>query len=126
MEIVVALVVGTALGYLWGVIKASMRLARAISRLVDSGLISSRLYQQLIDQLNHQAPLDEPPGESKIFIKLEKYGDMLYAFRKDNDQFVGQGSNASELIEQVKKTFVNCPSAEVVVAPKDGADLFKL
>jgi len=116
MEIVIALVVGAALGYFWGVIKASLRLARAINRLVESGLISSRLYQQLIDQLNRQAPADEPPSESKIFIKLEKYGDMLYAFRKPN---------ASVLIDQVKKTFANCPSTEVVVAPGEGADLFK-
>lgn len=34
----------------------------------------------------------------KIEIKVEKHADTLYAFRKDNDAFLGQGATKEDLI----------------------------
>ena len=41
-------------------------------------------------------------GLEKVEIKVEKHGEMLYAFRKDNDKFLGQGSTKDALIEAMK------------------------
>lgn len=36
-----------------------------------------------------------------IEIKVEKHGDMLYAFRVDNDKFLGQGTSRDALIAEM-------------------------
>lgn len=38
----------------------------------------------------------------QIDIKVEKHGETLYAFRADNDQFLGQGIDKESLIEAMK------------------------
>ena len=38
----------------------------------------------------------------QIDIKVEKHGEVLYAFRSDNDQFLGQGIDKESLIENMK------------------------
>lgn len=43
----------------------------------------------------------------KIEIKVEKHNDTLYAFRTDNDQFLGQGSTREELIDAMAQRLKN-------------------
>lgn len=49
----------------------------------------------------------EQAGLEKIEIKVEKHGEMLYAFRKDNDQFIGQGTSREDLIEAMAQRLRN-------------------
>lgn len=46
-------------------------------------------------------------GLEQIEIKVEKHGEVLYAFRKDNDAFLGQGTNKDQLIEAMSKRMKN-------------------
>ncbi len=43
----------------------------------------------------------------KIEIKVEKHNDTLYAFRKDNDAFLGQGATREDLIEAMAQKMKN-------------------
>ena len=43
----------------------------------------------------------------QIEIKVEKHGEMLYAFRADNDQFLGQGTSREELIKAMSDRLRN-------------------
>lgn len=43
----------------------------------------------------------------QIEIKVEKHGDILYAFRKDNDQFLGQGADREALIIAMSQRLKN-------------------
>ena len=43
----------------------------------------------------------------EIEIKIEKHSDTLYAFRKDNDAFIGQGATRDELIAAMAKKMNN-------------------
>lgn len=54
--------------------------------------------QAQLDQLESQANAADESTLEQIDIKVEKHSDTLYAFRKDNDQFLGQGSTKDELI----------------------------
>ncbi len=49
--------------------------------------------------------IKEATGE--ILLKVEKHGSVLYCYRKDNDEFVGQGSSLEELYEIFKKRYPN-------------------
>ena len=42
-----------------------------------------------------------------IEIKIEKHGEMLYAFKMENDEFIGQGKNREELLDVFRKRFNN-------------------
>lgn len=53
------------------------------------------------DRLNELESRAED-GLDKVEIKVEKHGEMLYAFRADNDKFLGQGSTKDALIEAMK------------------------
>jgi len=46
-------------------------------------------------------------GLEQIEIKVEKHGEVLYAFRKDNDAFLGQGSTKDQLIEAMSLRMKN-------------------
>ena len=54
------------------------------------------------------------------YLKVEKHSDTLYAFRKDTDQFIGQGATTEELIERIGEKARNI---RFIVTPEDGAEL---
>lgn len=43
----------------------------------------------------------------QIDIKVEKHGEMLYAFRADNDAFLGQGTSRDELVNRMAEKLKN-------------------
>ena len=45
--------------------------------------------------------------EDEVLLKLEKHGDMLYCYRKDNDEFIGQAKTLEELADMFKKKYPN-------------------
>ena len=57
-----------------------------------------------------------------VEVKLEQVGTEIYAYRKDNHQFLGQGCNPQGLIERLNQNLTPC---RVIVAQEDGADLLQ-
>jgi hypothetical protein len=69
--------------------------------------------------------LEEPEGtkdETVVDVKLEQVGTAIFAYRKSDDQFLAQGSDADSLIERLNQNLTPC---KVVVAKEDGADLLQ-
>ena len=57
-----------------------------------------------------------------IDVRLEQVGTAIYAYRKSDDQFLAQGTDADSLIERLTQNLTPC---RVVVAQEDGADLLQ-
>ncbi len=57
-----------------------------------------------------------------VNVKLEQQGTEIFAYRKSDNQFLAQGSNADTLIERLNQNLTPC---KVVVAQEDGADLLQ-
>ena len=57
-----------------------------------------------------------------VDVKLEKVGTAIFAYRKSDDQFLAQGTDADSLIERLNQNLTPC---RVVVAQEDGADLLQ-
>lgn len=57
-----------------------------------------------------------------VEVKLEQVGTAIFAYRKSDNQFLAQGSNADSLIERLNENLTPC---RVVVAKEDGADLLQ-
>lgn len=49
----------------------------------------------------------QEPTLTPIEIKLEERSGQIYAYRMDNDQFLGQGANREELVERLALTMTN-------------------
>lgn len=57
-----------------------------------------------------------------VDVKLEQQGTQIFAYRKSDDQFLAQGTDAESLIERLNQNLTPC---KVVVAKEDGADLLQ-
>ena len=67
----------------------------------------------------------DPEGSKEgtvVDVKLEQQGTEIFAYRKSDNQFLAQGSNAASLIERLNQNLTPC---RVVVAQEDGADLLQ-
>ena len=60
------------------------------------GVTPEKLEQVMRDL---QKEVDEEVKDPEILIKVEQHGEQLYVFRKDNDEFLGQGRSYDEILE---------------------------
>ena len=66
--------------------------------------------------------LEGTKDSTVVNVKLEQQGTEIFAYRKSDNQFLAQGSNADSLIERLNQNLTPC---KVVVAQEDGADLLQ-
>jgi hypothetical protein len=70
-----------------------------------------------------QLDADEGSADSTVVdVKLEQVGTEIFAYRKSDNQFLGQGQDSQTLIERLNQNLTPC---KVVVAKEDGADLLQ-
>ena len=83
------------------------------------------LLRAMIKIQSREWQLEDPEGtkdETIVDVKLEQQGTEIYAYRKSDNQFLAQGSDAASLIERLNQNLTPC---RVVVAQEDGADLLQ-
>jgi len=69
--------------------------------------------------------LDDDEGtkdHTVVDVKLEQVGTQIFAYRKSDDRFLAQGTDADSLIARLNENLTPC---RVVVAQEDGADLLQ-
>lgn len=119
LALVVGIVCGIYLGW-----KASERFHTAmISDILERAGVTPERLQTMMAELGKEIDEEEADDDSNlpvVNIKIEQQGEQLYAFRKDNDQFLGQGSTKEALIERMGEKLRN---VRLVVTPEDGAAL---
>ena len=83
------------------------------------------LRRAMIRVQSQEWQLDEPEGTKEgtvVDVKLERVGTEIFAYRKSDDRFLAQGSDADSLITHLNENLTPC---RVVVAQEDGADLLQ-
>jgi hypothetical protein len=83
------------------------------------------LLRAMVRVQSEEWQLNAPEGSTDhtvVDVKLEQVGTAIYAYRKSDDQFLAQGSDADSLIERLNQNLTPC---RVVVAQEDGADLLQ-
>jgi len=110
IEILIALLVGIWIG------KTVTNVINqwTFRQILDDLDVSDKALEQLRDR-------DAAVPTNIVEIKLEQHQGQLYAFRKDNDQFLGQGPDREQLITRLQREF----SKGTTVVVRDGADLIK-
>ena len=83
------------------------------------------LLRAMIRIQSKEWQLEDTEGSSDhtvVDVKLEQQGTQIFAYRKSDDQFLAQGTDADSLIERLNQNLTPC---RVVVAQEDGADLLQ-
>jgi septal ring factor EnvC (AmiA/AmiB activator) len=62
------------------------------------------------------------PQLTEIEVKIEQCQGQLYAFRADNDQFLGQGVDRESLIKRLAESMVD---VRLIIREENGAALIK-
>lgn len=111
----------------WAGSKVTAAIHRSILRdlLDELGVTAAQLKKVQLRMLKKVGLADpeaaaEHKGQEVVEIKIEKHADTLYVFRKDNDQFLGQGSTPEELVRRMGEKLRN---VRLVASKEDGADL---
>ena len=122
IELILAALVGILVGW-----QASKRVHldgfRQLLRALK--VTEEDLLRAMIKIQSREWQLEDPEGtkdETVVDVKLEQVGTAIYAYRKSDDQFLAQGSDAASLIERLNQNLTPC---KVVVAQEDGADLLQ-
>ncbi len=103
MEFLLGLLTGLALGFLWGVWRATQSfIERIIERPEEIREIMDRV-KRINDEV--QTELVEEQGESKANeVKMEFHQGVCYIYDQ-NDQFLAQGATAVEAINRAEQRF---------------------
>jgi len=83
------------------------------------------LLRAMIKIQSREWQLEDTEGSKDptvVDVKLEQQGTQIFAYRKSDDQFLAQGTDADSLIERLNQNLTPC---RVVVAQEDGADLLQ-
>jgi hypothetical protein len=116
----ICVIVGWKLSTFWNVI--------AFKKLLEDLGISQQQLAQLKTRLESHGDVpglaeladSEQEPQKIVEVKLERHEGILFAFRKDNDQFLAQGADREALIQRLTENLTPC---RVVIAKEDGADL---
>ncbi len=118
-EVFLALAVGIAVG-IWVTDRFHRRIMRDFLEAMQfSDQDLERLRQRLAEQHGIK------PKESQLAVvevKLEQHSGTILAYRKDTDQFLGQGTDREALIARLTENLTPC---RVIIAQEDGADLLQ-
>jgi hypothetical protein len=58
-----------------------------------------------IKKINEEQSSSDPVITNGTELRIERVGDILYAYSKDDDQFVAQGADLASVLESAKKRF---------------------
>jgi hypothetical protein len=112
IEIIIALLVGIWIG-------------RTVSDMINQWTFKEILRDLKVTDKELMELRDRHDGDEQsiVEIKLEQHLGQLYAYRKDTEEFLGQGSDREQLINAIKARFTE--RTTVIIKEQDGAELIK-
>lgn len=120
---VMTFVIGAVLGAVAGYRVADHIHKSIIPDLFRRAGITPEKLEKIMEDLRQEIATGEDKESVEIMIKVEQHGSQLYVFRKDNDEFLGQGQNKDEILAILRSKFKDVKFA---VTKEDGADLLGL
>ena len=122
IELIIAALVGILIGW-----QAASRVhLDGFRQLLKALKITEQdLLRAMVKIQTKEWQLDDDEGtkdSTVVDVKLEQVGTEIFAYRKSDNQFLGQGQDSQTLIERLNQNLTPC---KVVVAKEDGADLLQ-
>ena len=123
IETSILVVLAFALGWWLGSKITAHLMALSFRQLLDDLGVTNQQLRKLAQEVGMDVPDITAEPAVEIEIRLEQELNQIYAYRKDTQQFLGQGSDAQALIDHLNHTFAN--GARLIVSDSDGAELLR-
>jgi len=123
--IMIELILAVALGIFIGFKTCQTLNLLSFRRIMKDLGITDQQLRDLVKKHGLELPEDTDTAEpelERIEIRIEQHQGVLFAYRLDTDQFLGQGSNKDELIESLKHRLTN---VRLIIKEDQGAELLQ-
>ena len=121
----ILLLVGFAIGWAVGSKITEVIHVMSFKKIMEELEISDQQLKKLAKANGIDLPEnDSETNELEVCeIRIEQHQGQLYAYRKSDDHFLGQGTDRDTLIERLKSQFQK--DTKLVITEEDGANLIK-
>ena len=79
-----------------------------------------RVVHNLLKEVGEQVEDEEEPSGDRIKMRLERHGEVIYAFKDEDDSFIAQGKDLHELDKAIVARF---PGQKFSVREQDLIDI---
>jgi hypothetical protein len=127
MEILIAVIIAFASGWYAGSWVTTHLLALSFRQILTDLGVKNEQLRKLATDVGVELPdvnQNAADGDTltPLKITLEQHQGVLYAYRKDNQQFLGQGTDRAGLIDSISKRMTD---VRLIIDQEDGADLLQ-
>ena len=127
MELLIAILIAFAAGWYAGSWITTHLLALSFRQILTDLGVKNEQLRKLAQDVGVELPAvnqNTADGDqlTPLEVVLEQHQGVLYAYRKDNQQFLGQGTDRAGLIESISKRMDN---VRLIIDQQDGADLLQ-
>ena len=127
MELLIAVIIAFAFGWYAGSWVTTHLLALSFRQILDDLGVKNSQLRKLAENVGVELPAvnqNTADGEelTPLEIRLEQHQGVLYAYRKDNSQFLGQGTDQAGLIDSISQRMTD---VRLIIDTADGADLLQ-
>jgi hypothetical protein len=119
------LFIGFVLGWVVGAKITAAIHVMSFKKIMEELNISDQQLKKMAEANGIKVPDADPtdPELEQCEIRIEQVSGQLYAYRKDNNHFLGQGTDRDSLIERLKSQFRK--DTRLVITEEDGAEYIK-
>jgi hypothetical protein len=126
IESSIIIVAAFALGWYLGSKITTHLLALSFRQILQDLGVTNEQLRKLARDVNVELPdtaaHTADDGLTPVEITLEQHQGVLYAYRKDTQQFLGQGTDQQGLIDSIARRMDN---VRLIIDSNDGADLLQ-
>jgi hypothetical protein len=127
MELLIAIAIAFALGWYVGSWITTQLLALSFKQILQDLGVKNEQLKKLARDVGVDVPdtAVSTAAETELTpleITLEQHQGVLYAYRKDNQQFLGQGTDRETLVASIGRRMTD---VRLIIDQADGADLLQ-
>jgi hypothetical protein len=127
MEILIAVIIAFAFGWYAGSWVTTHLLALSFRQILTDLGVKNEQLRKLAENVGVDVPdVNENTalGDqlTPLEVTIEQHQGVLYAYRKDTKQFLGQGTDREGLIDSISKRMTD---VRLIIDTADGADLLQ-
>ena len=127
MELLIAIIIAFAFGWYAGSWVTTHLLALSFRQILTDLGVKNEQLRALAENVGVELPaVNESTalGDqlTPLEVILEQHQGVIYAYRKDTKQFLGQGTDREGLIDSISKRMTD---VRLIIDQQDGADLLQ-
>lgn len=122
METILTLALMFGLGFYLGWKINDLFIQMTFAKMLKDAGVGDKELEKFVAHWKPIMEGESTDAESKVEIRLEQHQETFYAYRKDTEEFLGQGKDQEELIKNITVRFKH---GHFVLHRADGGELLQ-